>query len=109
VDPVPDPLLLRKKKSGSAGNRTRTSGSVARNFDHWTTEAVIHIYKYKSFNNITSLRAWKNLQASGAYVSIKSKLMKKTENIIKLYIKIYPSHISDNTDNNTTWISLRAA
>jgi hypothetical protein len=29
VDPVPDPLLLRK--SGSAGNRTRTSGSVARN------------------------------------------------------------------------------
>jgi hypothetical protein len=28
VDPVPDPLLLRK--SGSAGNRTWTSGSVAR-------------------------------------------------------------------------------
>jgi hypothetical protein len=28
VDPVPDPLLLRK--SGSAGNPTRTSGSVAR-------------------------------------------------------------------------------
>jgi hypothetical protein len=26
VDPVPDPLLLRK--SGSAGNRTQTSGSV---------------------------------------------------------------------------------
>jgi hypothetical protein len=26
VDPVPDPLLLRK--SGSAGNRTRISGSV---------------------------------------------------------------------------------
>jgi hypothetical protein len=32
VDPVPDPLLLRK--SGSAGNWTRTSGSVARNSDH---------------------------------------------------------------------------
>jgi hypothetical protein len=32
VDPVPDPLLLRK--SGSAGNQTRTSGSVARNPDH---------------------------------------------------------------------------
>jgi hypothetical protein len=32
VDPVPDPLLLRK--SGSARNRTRTSGSVARNSDH---------------------------------------------------------------------------
>jgi hypothetical protein len=29
VDPVPDPLLLRK--SGNTENRTRTSGSVARN------------------------------------------------------------------------------
>jgi hypothetical protein len=38
VDPVPDPLLLRK--SGSAGNRTRTSGSVARNSDYWNAEAV---------------------------------------------------------------------
>jgi hypothetical protein len=32
VDLVPDPLLLTK--SGSAGNRTRTSGSVAWNSDH---------------------------------------------------------------------------
>jgi hypothetical protein len=32
MDPVPDPLLLRK--CGSAGNRTRTSGSVARNSEH---------------------------------------------------------------------------
>jgi hypothetical protein len=32
VDPVPDPLLPRK--SSSAGNRTGTSGSVARNSDH---------------------------------------------------------------------------
>jgi hypothetical protein len=31
VDPVPDPLL---RKSGSAGNRTQTSGTVARNFDY---------------------------------------------------------------------------
>jgi hypothetical protein len=38
VDPVPDPPLLRK--SGTAGNLTRTSGSVARNSDHWSTEAV---------------------------------------------------------------------
>jgi hypothetical protein len=29
---VPDPLLLRK--SGSAGNQTRTSGTIARNSDH---------------------------------------------------------------------------
>jgi hypothetical protein len=32
VGPVTDPLLLRK--SGSAGNRIRTSGSVAKNSDH---------------------------------------------------------------------------
>jgi hypothetical protein len=32
VDPVPDPLLLRK--SGSAGNEPGTSGSVTRNSDH---------------------------------------------------------------------------
>jgi hypothetical protein len=38
VDPVLDPLLLRK--SVSAGNRTRTSGSVAKNSDDSTTEAV---------------------------------------------------------------------
>jgi hypothetical protein len=44
VDPVPDPLLLRK--SGSAGNRnrTRTSGSVGRN--HYSTEAVIISKQY---------------------------------------------------------------
>jgi hypothetical protein len=34
VDTVPDPLLL--KKSGSAGNRTRTSGSVVKKSDHQT-------------------------------------------------------------------------
>jgi hypothetical protein len=32
VDPIPVPLLHRK--SGSAGNRTRNSGSVARSSDH---------------------------------------------------------------------------
>jgi hypothetical protein len=32
VDPVPDPLIL--EKSGSAGNGTWASGSVARNSDH---------------------------------------------------------------------------
>jgi hypothetical protein len=48
VDPVPDPLLLRK--SGSAGNRTRISVSVARNSDHYTTEAVIVVRKFISFD-----------------------------------------------------------
>jgi hypothetical protein len=38
MDPVPD---LRLTKSGRAGNRTLTSGSVARKSDHQTTEAVI--------------------------------------------------------------------
>jgi hypothetical protein len=32
VNAVPDPLILRK--FGSAGNRTGTSGSVARNYDY---------------------------------------------------------------------------
>jgi hypothetical protein len=51
VDPVPHPLLLRI--SGSAGNRTRTSGSVAMNCDHSTTEAVYfllhNIYKFSLY------------------------------------------------------------
>jgi hypothetical protein len=50
VDPVPDPLLLRKP--GSAGNRTRTSGSVARNSDYWTTEAVM---RHQCFNKTKTL------------------------------------------------------
>jgi hypothetical protein len=49
VDPVPDLLLLRK--SDSAGNRTWTSGSVARNSHHWTTAGTYKncesIYKTK--------------------------------------------------------------
>jgi hypothetical protein len=36
VDPIPDPLLLRK--SGTAGNRTWTAGSVARHSDHYTIQ-----------------------------------------------------------------------
>jgi hypothetical protein len=39
VDPVPDPLLLRK--SGSAGNRTWTSGPVANNSDHYTKVYIL--------------------------------------------------------------------
>jgi hypothetical protein len=41
VDPVPDALLLRK--SGSAGNRTRSYGSVARKSDKTTKEVTIII------------------------------------------------------------------
>jgi hypothetical protein len=51
VDPVPDPLLLRK--TGSAENRTQASESVSRNSDHSTTEAVYfllrNIYKFSSY------------------------------------------------------------
>jgi hypothetical protein len=51
VNLVPDSLLLRKY--GSTGNRTRISGSVARNSDHWTTEAVYfllhNIHKFSSY------------------------------------------------------------
>jgi hypothetical protein len=59
VDPVPDPLLLRK--SGSIGNQTWTSGSVARNSVHQTTE-VVHIYiKHYCTHNQTSyvyMKTW---------------------------------------------------
>jgi hypothetical protein len=41
VNPVPDPLLLRK--SGSARNRIRTSGSIARNSDHCNVQAHLEI------------------------------------------------------------------
>jgi hypothetical protein len=45
VSSVPDPLLLRK--SGSAGNRTRT--------DHYTIEAVgIHVHRCKNNPKDTS-------------------------------------------------------
>jgi hypothetical protein len=44
MDPVPDPLFLRK--SGRAGNRTRISGYVARNSDHSTTDAVL-VYNWE--------------------------------------------------------------
>jgi hypothetical protein len=40
VDHVPHSLLIRK--SGGAQNRSRISGSVARNSDHQTTEAIKH-------------------------------------------------------------------
>jgi hypothetical protein len=44
VDPVPNQLLLRR--AGSATIEPGTSGSVARNSRHWTTEAVkIELYK----------------------------------------------------------------
>jgi hypothetical protein len=51
MGPIPDPLLLRN--SGGAGNRTQTSGSVARNTEYYTTEAVYfllhNIYKFSSY------------------------------------------------------------
>jgi hypothetical protein len=51
MDPVPHPLLLRK--CGSARNRTRTSGSVARNSGYYITEEVYfllhNIYKFSSY------------------------------------------------------------
>jgi hypothetical protein len=52
VDPVPDPLLLRK--CGSDGNRTRTSASVARKSGHQTTEAVT-VRQFKKKYKVTSI------------------------------------------------------
>jgi hypothetical protein len=44
LDPVPDPLHF----SGSAGNRTRASGSVAKNSDHYTTDEQDSFKRIKS-------------------------------------------------------------
>jgi hypothetical protein len=52
VDPVPDPLLLIK--SASAGNWTRASGSVARNSDQYSTEAVPVILTFSHSDLIAS-------------------------------------------------------
>jgi hypothetical protein len=54
VDHLPDPLLLRK--SGSARDRTRTTGSVARDTDNWTTEEVILADMYINFGRNSGLR-----------------------------------------------------
>jgi hypothetical protein len=40
VDPIPDPLLIRK-----SGIESRTSGTAARNSDHLTTEAATNLNK----------------------------------------------------------------
>jgi hypothetical protein len=41
------------QKSSSVANRTRTSGSVARNSDHWTTETVhLSYYNVKRISDL---------------------------------------------------------
>jgi hypothetical protein len=60
VDPIPDPLLLRK--SGSAGNETRTSGSVAMHSDQQTTAVVTVIEHFREFPQIFQTKAQSNLQ-----------------------------------------------
>jgi hypothetical protein len=49
VDPVPDPLLLRK--SGSAGNRIRTSGFV-------TMAIGTHLLKEKTNGELSNKRSF---------------------------------------------------
>jgi hypothetical protein len=53
VDPVPDPLFLRK--SGSAWNRTRDFWICSQELDHYTTEAVTVLsptFKNKQLRNV---------------------------------------------------------
>jgi hypothetical protein len=59
VHPFSAPLLLRK--CGSAGNRTRTARSVARNSDHKTTDAIYFYITY-----INSVRTSQETQ----YISV---------------------------------------
>jgi hypothetical protein len=71
VDPVPHPLFLRK--SGRAGNRTRTSGSVSGNSDHQTTEtkllALREIIPIKEAerSKARNVLALLNIETAGSY------------------------------------------
>jgi hypothetical protein len=51
-----DPLFLRK--SGSAGNQTHTTGSVARNSDHYATVAASFQYTLQSRTSPKSLEIY---------------------------------------------------
>jgi hypothetical protein len=53
MNPVSDPLLL--EKSVSAGNRTQTSGSLARNSEHLITEVVIILIRLSICVHVTSI------------------------------------------------------
>jgi hypothetical protein len=59
-DPVPDPQLL--KKSGSAGNQTLTSGSVARN-------SVIRTQRRSTFFYMTHINSIRTSQET-QYISV---------------------------------------
>jgi hypothetical protein len=46
----PRSRLIFLRKSGSTGNPTHTTGSVARNSDHYSTESVIEKCTFVNFN-----------------------------------------------------------
>jgi hypothetical protein len=54
LNPVPDQLLPRK--SGSVGDRTRASGSVARNSHHLTTEVGIDNLTEEKYLRVSAYR-----------------------------------------------------
>jgi hypothetical protein len=86
MDPVPDPLLLRE--SGSAGNRTRTSGSVAKNSDHYTTEAVyVHVHRINKINGTVFLLF---MNRDSSYVGLEdltAVVRKSTSNVSKEHLQ----------------------
>jgi hypothetical protein len=76
VDPIPDPLLFRK--SGSARNRTQTSGSVARNSHHYNTEVdMTHNRSLFVMMSKPLLLYHENIQPDKGTVFFKEKLNKK--------------------------------
>jgi hypothetical protein len=99
VDPIPDPLLLRK--SGSTGNRTRTSESVARKCDHWTTLRGGHQKEYE--REVTRqplyIQLIKYLVIRDAF---KTSEETATKNILLIIViddsqtAEFPKHLSDN-------------
>jgi hypothetical protein len=64
VDPVPDQLL---RKFCSSGNQTRTSGSVARNSDHWTTDYRLLAGRLRGRSSSTGMVKNFHFSVSGAH------------------------------------------
>jgi hypothetical protein len=90
VDPVPDPLLLIK--SGSAGNRTRTSGSVARNSDRYITEAVTnHAMIYELYGNFCKYITLVAVEIIGFLKIRKSvSLLLETKSYMTVHVPTHP-------------------
>jgi hypothetical protein len=91
VDPVPDPIIFRK--SGSAGNRTATSGSVARNCDL----GPLSCWDYQAHGAYSFLRIYViTKEFSECFMEVEGSLPCQQEPSFhwSLLSRLNPSHLS---------------